>query len=390
MSAALPAHFRRNGRERILVTPEGIALPLTLASRGSRFGALLLDLIMIVVLIVVTTMLLIYIGVGVSTVTGELSKNPAAQQALEFLVVLWMAAMFLFRNAWFLYFELGPRGATPGKRLTGIRIAARDGGRLTAEMVIARNLLRDIELFIPAVLLMSAQDGGDMGAAGIAATAWFLIFALFPFFNKDRLRAGDLIAGSWVVEAPKRKLEQAMSVGESARGTSAMTGAAYHFGEAELAAYGEYELQTLERVLRENRDEALVSVHEAICRKIGWNPGAGDERAFLEAYYTQLRARLEAGMRFGNRKADKFAGEATLAVSNSYRFSDTELSAYSESHLQTLERVLAENAEASLASVHQAICGKISRTATAGDERAFLEAYYAQLRAKLAPKLRAG
>ena len=39
---------------------------------------------------------------------------------------------------------------------------------------------------------------------------------------------------------------------------------------------------------------------------IGWDPGAGDERAFLEAYYTQLRARLEGGMRLGRRKADKW------------------------------------------------------------------------------------
>ena len=56
--------------------------------------------------------------------------------------------------------------------------------------------------------------------------------------------------------------------------------------------------------------EALVSVHEAICRKIGWNPGAGDERAFLEAYYPQLRARLEAGMRMGKRKASKYAADS--------------------------------------------------------------------------------
>ena len=46
---------------------------------------------------------------------------------------------------------------------------------------------------------------------------------------------------------------------------------------------------------------------ETICRKIGWNPGAGDERAFLEAFYAQLRARLEGGMRFGKRKANKFS-----------------------------------------------------------------------------------
>lgn len=288
-------------RARVLVTPEGIALPFTLASRGARFGALFIDLALIVLIMVLTTIALVSAGLAsFGTVNG------AASQALELIGVLWIVAMFLFRNAWFLFFELGPRGATPGKRLTGIRIAARDGGRLTAEMVIARNLLRDIELFLPIVFIAQAGEGGDMGAAGIAGAAWFLIFALFPCFNKDRLRAGDIIAGSWVVEAPKRKLEAAMSLGGAAKGASAATGATYRFSPAELAVYGEYELQTLERVLREHRPEALAAVHEAICRKIGWDSGAGDERAFLEAYYTQLRARLETGMRLGQRKADKF------------------------------------------------------------------------------------
>ena len=178
-------------------------------------------------------------------------------------------------------------------------------------MVIARNLLRDIELFMPLVFLMSASDGGDMAGASVAAIAWFAVFVLFPFFNRDRLRAGDVIAGSWVVEAPKRKLEAAMSVSSPARpAVVAATEPAYRFGEAELAAYGEYELQTLERVLRESRPEAMRQVYEAICRKIGWTAGGSDERVFLEAYYTQLRARLEAGMRMGKRKADKFAGSS--------------------------------------------------------------------------------
>ena len=294
-------------RARIIVTPEGIALPLTLASRGARFGALAIDLLLIGTFMVLITIALVSAGLASF---GTRDAEGTAGLALELIGVLWIAAMFLFRNAWFLFFELGPRGATPGKRLTGIRIAARGngdgGGRLTAEMVIARNLLRDIELFLPLVFLLSASNGGDMGAAGIAGTAWFLIFALMPCFNKDHLRAGDLIAGTWVVEAPKRKLEQAMSLAPAAKGASIATGHTYRFGEAELAAYGEYELQTLERVLREHRPEALVAVHETICRKIGWHAGSGDERAFLEAYYTQLRARLESGMRLGKRKADKF------------------------------------------------------------------------------------
>lgn len=322
MSAAPANRYRRSDRDRTMVTPEGIALPLTLASRGSRFGALLLDLAIIGILMVITTIALISIAGGTAALSDPSKYGPEIMHALEFLAVLWIAAMFLFRNAYFLFFELGPRGATPGKRITGIRIAARDangtGGRLTAEMVIARNLLRDIELFMPLVFIASASDGGDSGAAGMAALAWFLIFAFFPFFNKDRLRAGDVIAGTWVVEAPKRKLEAAMSAQArvaTGAGVAAPPGAEpaavqYPFGAAELSVYGEYELQTLERVLRENRPDSIRQVYEAICKKIGWTAGAGgvggDERAFLDAFYTQLRARLEAGMRMGNRKADKF------------------------------------------------------------------------------------
>ena len=305
----------RNDRHRVMVTPEGIALPIILASRGARFGALLIDLILIVLAMILATLGIALLAGGTAKLGFEVDQaKGAARHALDFLIILWIAAMFLFRNAYFLFFELGPRGATLGKRMVGIRIAARPDstggvGRLSAEMVIARNLLRDIELFLPAVLLIGASaEGAEMGPVMLGATAWFLVFALFPFFNRDRLRAGDLIAGSWVVEAPKRRLEAAMSLGQAARSTSAATGTAYRFGEAELAIYGEYELQTLERVLREDRREALAAVAEAICRKIGWNPGAGDERAFLDAYYTQLRARLEGGMRMGKRKADKYAG----------------------------------------------------------------------------------
>ena len=308
MSAARATLAVKNDRRRVMITPEGIALPIVVGSRGSRFGALVLDLLFIAVLMISTTLLLAYLGSGVGDLRSEaLAKgDKAIARASEFLVVLWIAVMFLFRHAYFLFFELGPRGATPGKRLTALRIAARDGGRLTTEMVLARNLLRDIELFLPIAMIVTNSGADNMGGAGLAATLWFLVFALFPFFNRDRLRAGDLVAGTWVVEAPRRKLEAVLSTTPTAAsGHSAATGAQYRFGEAELAVYGEFELQTLERVLREDRPEALVAVHTAICRKIGWEPGAGDERAFLEAYYTQLRARLESGMRLGQRKADK-------------------------------------------------------------------------------------
>jgi len=309
-SRAIPGRSESLDRRRELVTPEGVPLTLTVASRGSRAGALILDLLIIGASMLFTTLALLMIAGGIGVNVGGMEDGKdAVSRALQALAIVWIIAMFLYRNAYFLFFELGPRGATPGKRITGIRVASRDGGRLTTEAVIARNIVRDIELFLPILFLMSASNDGDMGLATLAGFAWFGVFVLFPFFNKDRLRCGDIIAGSWVVEAPRQKLEQAMSVGGAGRGRSAMTGAEYRFGEAELAVYGEYELQVLERVLRDGRPEAMQEVMQTICRKIGWTAGSGDERAFLEAYYTQLRARLERGMRFGKRKADKFAGE---------------------------------------------------------------------------------
>ncbi len=301
MSSATPTRLRRGNRDREMITPEGIALPITVASKGARAGALMLDLLFIGLLMFATTLALVFIAGGTFDVFDAIDDSSAVAGALEFLVVVWIVVMFLFRNAYFLFFELGPRGATPGKRLAGIRIASRDGGRLGVDMVVARNLLRDIELFLPIVFLGSATQG----LGGFAAFAWFMVFALFPFFNRDRLRAGDIVAGSWVVEAPKRKLESAMSVATGAE-TRAQHDP-YQFTEEELAVYGEYELQTLERVLRENRADSLSAVHESICRKIGRNPVESESAPFLEAYYGALRARLEAGMRMGQRKADKHA-----------------------------------------------------------------------------------
>ncbi|OGS50134.1 MAG: hypothetical protein A3J40_02820, partial [Erythrobacter sp. RIFCSPHIGHO2_12_FULL_63_10] len=300
MSAAFaqsPAFARR---QRVMVTPEGIALPVTLASRGARVGALLLDFTILYVGMLVVILLLgwMFSGLLEEAVSG---LEEEVSGAAEFLLIILIMLFFLARYGYFLSMELGPRGATWGKRITGIRIAARDGGRLTAEAVIARNLLRDIELFMPLVFLMVAPRG-EAGMAGLAGLAWFAMFMALPFFNRDSMRAGDIIAGTWVVEAPRVKLAHALSAQGAAKGTSAITGARYQFGDAELAIYGEHELKTLERVLREGREEAMEAVHHAICRKLGWNPGAGDERAFLEAYYSQLRHRLEADLRFGKRK----------------------------------------------------------------------------------------
>ena len=293
--------------DRIMVTPEGVSLNVTVAAAGARAGALALDIIIILGMIFLVTIagLLLLWALGVAF-GGDLEN---ASGPFQVLAVVWIISVFLFRNAYFLYFELGDGAATWGKRAVGIRVAARDGGRLTAEAVIARNIVRDVELFLPLVFLTSGEATGTMtDLTAWAGFLWVLMFLLFPLFNKDRLRGGDVIAGTWVIQNVKKNLGDivAPSAAQMSSDGAPVT-ERYQFSDADLSVYGEYELQTLENVLRSDQDEALEKVAASICQKIGWEPGSGDERIFLEAYYTALRARLERSMKFGRRRKDKFS-----------------------------------------------------------------------------------
>ncbi|WP_338241409.1 RDD family protein [Aurantiacibacter hainanensis] len=281
-------------RARTLVTPEGLALPLTVGSRGGRAGALLLDLVILFTGTIAVLLFFSAIGLGLYDIGLSSETNPLMQMLMIVITML----LFLMRYGYFLWFELGPRGATPGKRIVGLRVAARNGGRLAAEMVIARNLMRDVEVFVPAFFVLGG--GQNAGISGLAAFIWLAIFVLFPLFNRDALRAGDIVAGTWVVEAKQARLKEAMSLAPDRRND-------YQFGEAELSVYGEHELQVLENVLRQDRPESLREVAEAITGKIGWELGRGDEREFLEAFYAALRGHLESNMRFGKRKRDKYS-----------------------------------------------------------------------------------
>lgn len=274
---------------RELVTPEGVDLRLKMAAYAERCGAFLIDLMIIAGLLIVLTIL----AAVVAWRTGSTYGGEAA-------AAIWLLGAFALRNFYFIGFELRPGGATPGKRATGLRVAARDGGRLTANAVFARNAMREIEVFLPLVFLFMGGQGVDAGLAALGAI-WSGVFVLFPLFNRDRLRLGDLAAGTMVVKAPKRVLRPDLAQ----EGPTMVGGLA--FTQAQLDAYGVKELHVLEGVLRGGQRGAIAEVSERIRRKIGWDaPLEVSDRAFLAAYYAGLRARLEARMLFGHRRADKF------------------------------------------------------------------------------------
>jgi uncharacterized RDD family membrane protein YckC len=150
-------------------TPEGILLDLRPAGLTARFLAFALDwLIRLAVLYGVSTVLLLLGGLGVA-----------------FLIVS------LFVLEWFypVYFELGRSGATPGKKLLGLKVVMDNGLPVTPAASLTRNLLRVAD-FLP----------------------FFYGFAIVSILIRaDSKRLGDVAAATLVVHeplaAPKVRLE---------------------------------------------------------------------------------------------------------------------------------------------------------------------------------------
>jgi uncharacterized RDD family membrane protein YckC len=270
---------------REVVTPEGVVVNVRLASASARGAALLLDLAILLVSLIVLGLVTFFAG-------GHFGR------AAGLLVI------FVLRAFYFSGFELAWNGRTPGKRMTGLRVVNRRGGTLTPAAVIARNLMREVELFLP----LSLALGGGVGVTSdpwtfAALMIWVCVLAALPLFNRDRLRAGDMVGGTWVILEPRPALLPEL--------VSAAEAATYRFTTQQLAVYGVKELQVLEEVLRSpdaGRLGLQRDVAQRIARKIGYaDPAAAalDASKFLEAFYAAQRRRLEAELAFGRRRRDK-------------------------------------------------------------------------------------
>jgi len=284
--AADAARMRRS-----FVTPEGVDLQLEIGDASQRAGAFLIDLAIIVGVLIAMSFVLMLAGIGTAGVTG-----------ISWVLIVWILAAFVLRNFYFTFFELSAKAATPGKRMMGLRVAARHGGRLEAQAVLVRNIMRELEVFVP-ISVMATGAGEDSldGWMYLLTFIWVSIFTFFPLFNKDRLRIGDLVGGTWVVRTPKQALLRDMADDLTERSQH------YRFSDAQLAAYGIKELQVLEQVLRSSDADTMRTVAQRICTKIGmtyrWDQS---DEAFLNAYYQGLRGTLESKLLMGNRRVDKF------------------------------------------------------------------------------------
>lgn len=273
-----------------LITPEGADLAFPLASVGERAIAFAIDFVFSQLILI----LFVLIGIATTAITASMN-----------VLALMLVGVFAIRQGYFLFFEARLQGSTPGKRFLGLRVVARDGARLSMESIIARNVMRDLELFLPTVFATAPDQllGPSPWYLRIPATLWVLLLVAMPFLTRERTRAGDLVAGTMVVRAPKAVLARDEAAGSRSR---------IRFTKDQLGVYGEHELETLADLLRKLEDDKATDddlrvVAAAIAKRIRFEGREPHQQPalFLRAFYAEQRAELERELVLGRRIADK-------------------------------------------------------------------------------------
>ena len=171
-------------------TPESIAFRYELAGLGSRFLALVLDM-----LLQVGVFAALVTGLGLAASRIETTKHavpPELQRyadAIAVAIVVFVIFMLFF--GYFIVFETFWNGQTPGKRALGIR-TVRDGGYpVDFGAALVRNLIR-------------------VGELGLG---FYAVSAISMLVSPENKRFGDIAAGTIVVRdarlaMPKRLVAQ--------------------------------------------------------------------------------------------------------------------------------------------------------------------------------------
>src|SRR6218665_196610 len=109
---------------------EGIEIRLRIAGPLVRAGAYLVDLVIRMLILSVASFAIFIGGLAIG---GQVA------------IGLSMLAWFLLDWFYPVFFEAGKRGATPGKRIAGLRVVQATGSPITLGQAVVRNFLRFID-----------------------------------------------------------------------------------------------------------------------------------------------------------------------------------------------------------------------------------------------------
>lgn len=154
----------------IIDSATGVGVALPIAGPGARAFAYIIDWCIRVVLS------LAWYVVAALIYHGELTLAAPLETDSNWLIFVVgpSAAIYLL---YYYVLEIGMRGRTPGKRMVGVRVAARDGSVPSIASIVIRNVFRLIDGF-PLVY-----------GVGI----------LTSMFTTDHVRVGDMAAGTVLV-----------------------------------------------------------------------------------------------------------------------------------------------------------------------------------------------
>ncbi|HEX3469001.1 MAG TPA: RDD family protein [Candidatus Elarobacter sp.] len=151
-------------------TGEAVALRYELAGLGSRFLAVVVDMI-------AQTVLAIVLLIAFSFARPVLFRIRLSGNLEAWLIAGMIAFLFLVFFGWFIVFEIWWSGRSPGKRALGLRVV-RDGGfPIDAGASIIRNIVRIVEF----------------------GFGFYLLSAISTLVSRENKRLGDFAAGTIVV-----------------------------------------------------------------------------------------------------------------------------------------------------------------------------------------------
>jgi uncharacterized RDD family membrane protein YckC len=256
-------------------TPELVAIEMPLAGIGSRFIALLVDMLIWCAGLLVLLVLFAIFAPGI-----EAFSKISEQWAIALVIF----AVFLLFWGYFTLFEAFWNGRTPGKRVARIRVIQRSGRAIGLFESMARNLVRYIDM-----------QPFPLYAVGVIAI----------FSTRQHQRLGDLAAGTLVVR--DRAVEEPAWGDAGARTFTAASFArtspaaephtAFLLPTSGIAKLTSTDLEVLEGFFARRLDMSLPTrqalaerIASAIQAKAGIEQPAGASvETFLEATAHQLR-----------------------------------------------------------------------------------------------------
>lgn len=162
-------------REFEITTPESVALQQRTAGPGTRFLALLIDLLLVFFLISFVEYIVLLLLTIVAAGSGPSDQN---QLFASIVVLVSVGVGFLIFFGYWFVMETWFGGQTIGKKALGIRAVMKGGFPLTASASLTRNLVRLVDMIPPPLFFV-----------GLVSMA----------LSKKYQRLGDHAAGTLVV-----------------------------------------------------------------------------------------------------------------------------------------------------------------------------------------------